>query len=127
VLAGLSGIAVGIYPMDFPGPHVLAALGFFNLGWIFVALASLDFWRRADPRFPRWLAIIGLATVVVFLAFLSLYLPYVFGDDVGPVARAAVRPITALQWGVLAGIIGWVLATSLTWLRARPAEEAAHA
>jgi hypothetical membrane protein len=126
VLAGASGVGVGIFPMDFPDPHILAALGFFNLGWIFVGLASLDIWRRPGPRFPRWLALIGAVTVVLFLAFLSIYLPYVAGGPAGvPLERAALRPVTVLQWGVLVGIIGWVLVTSLTWLRARserPAE-----
>ena len=45
---------------------------FFNLGWIVVALASIDFVRDPDWRFPSWLAIIGAATVVAFVIFLVL-------------------------------------------------------
>jgi hypothetical membrane protein len=118
VLAGLSGVGVGIYPMDFPDPHIVAAVGFFNLGWICVALASVDFLLRPGPRFPRWLALIGAATVVAFLAFLSLYLPLVLGPaQVAPAVRPELRMVTLLQWGVLVGILAWALATSLAWLR----------
>ena len=132
VLAGLSGIGVGVYPMDIAEPHIVAALGFFNLGWICVALASVDILLRPEPRFPRWLALIGAATVVAFLAFLSIYLPLVLGPaQVVPAVRPDFRPVTLLQWTVLIGILGWVLAASVTWLRAadgRPeaAEARAH-
>ena len=59
VVAGLGGSFVGVLPMDYGAPHILAASTFFNLGWIAVGLASLDFVVRRDPRFPRWLPASG--------------------------------------------------------------------
>lgn len=115
VVAGVSGALVGIFPMNNRGIHIMVALGFFVLGWIAVGLASLDIWRRPDPRFARWLPALGAITVALFLAFLSVYIPYLYtgtGDD-----RPAISIATTLEWLVLFGIIGWVLAASYTWWR----------
>ncbi len=76
VVAGIAGLFVGIFPMNQIGPHTIAAQGFFNLGWIAVALASFDFVRRRDRRFPRWLSVLGAATVLAFLAFLVAFYGY---------------------------------------------------
>ena len=66
-ISGIAGIFVGIQPMNYIGPHTIAAQTFFNLGWICVALASLDFIRRPESRFPRWLSVLGFVTVVAFI------------------------------------------------------------
>ncbi len=118
VVAGIAGSMVGVYPMDAPtiGIHRLVALTFFNLGWISVGLASLDLWRRPDPRFSRWLPWVGLLTVVIFIAFLSVYLPVLTytGVDLG---RPNFSLATTLEWLVLAGILLWTLFAALTWWR----------
>ena len=115
VIAGVSGALVGVFPMNGRGIHIVVALGFFVLGWMAVGLASIDIWRRPDPRFARWLPILGAVTVALFLLFLSVYIPYLYtgtGADRPPLSVA-----TILEWLVLLGIIGWVLAASYTWWR----------
>jgi hypothetical membrane protein len=114
-LAGVSGAFVGIFPMNNRTIHIVFALGFFVLGWVAVGIASLDVWRRPDPRFSRWLPVLGAITVALFLLFLSVYIPYLYtgtGSD-----RPAVSVATVLEWLVLIGIMGWVLVASLTWWR----------
>lgn len=115
VTAGVSCALVGIFPMNQRAIHIVFALGFFVLGWVAVALASIDVWRRPDPRFAGWLPVLGAVTVTLFLLFLSVYIPYLYtgtGDD-----RPAVSLATVLEWLVALGLIGWVLAASFTWWR----------
>jgi hypothetical membrane protein len=114
-IAGVSGAFVGVFPMNNRGIHIVFALGFFVLGWVAVGLASFDIWRRPEPRFSRWLPALGAVTVAVFLMFLSVYIPYLYtgtGSD-----RPDVSVATVLEWLVLVGIIGWVLAGSFSWWR----------
>jgi hypothetical protein len=121
--AGIGGAFVGLYPMNHPTEHVIAASTFFNLGWIAVALASITFLRFPDQRFPRWLVGVGAATVVAFVAFLvSLRV-----DEFSRTRMAATGPITGrpdvwiapiLEWSVLAGIMAWTLLAGMTWRRA---------
>jgi hypothetical membrane protein len=131
-IAGIGGAFVGLYPMNHPTEHVLAASTFFNLGWIAVALASITFLRFPDERFPRWLVGVGAAAVVAFVAFLaSLRI-----DEYSRARMAATGPIEGrpdvwiapiLEWSVLAGIMAWTLLAGLTWrraLRPRPPAEA---
>jgi hypothetical membrane protein len=116
VFAGLAGSLVGVFPMNQLGSHRIAAMIFFNLGWISVGLASLDIWRRPESRFSRWLPPLGALTVVIFLAFLAVFLPLLTytGTDSG---RPAFSMATTLEWLVLAGILSWTLFASLTWWR----------
>jgi hypothetical membrane protein len=114
-VAGVSCALVGVFPMNQRAIHIVFALGFFVLGWVAVALASFDIWRRPDPRFARWLPVLGAITVTLFLLFLSVYIPYLYtgtGED-----RPAVSAATVLEWLVAIGLIGWVLAASFTWWR----------
>jgi hypothetical membrane protein len=120
VVAGLGGAFVGVIPMDYGAPHVLAASTFFNLGWIAVALASLDFVVRRDPRFPRGLAVVGCVTVIAFIAFLREVGANTSagGQLVAPDVRPDFWAFPALEWLTIVGIIGWVLLVSASWLRA---------
>ena len=120
VVAGIAGMFVGIYPMNNLDLHGLAALSFFNLGWICVGLASLDIYRRPETRFPRWLAWIGVFTVAAFIGFLIVLLPLIGGEGLGaPENRPDVWVVSILEWAVIAGILAWTFATSITWWRAR--------
>jgi len=119
-LAGVVGASViAIGSMNDLDRHGIAALTFFNLGWIAVGLASIDFIRKRDSRFPRWLAVIGGLTVVAFIGFLIVLLPLLSGDGL---AAPEIRPdawiVPILEWAVLIGILAWVFATGWTWWRA---------
>ncbi len=121
-VAGVGGLLVGVFSMDQPHQHVLAAFTFFNLGWIFVALASIAFVRTRDARFPVWLAAVGAASVVAFIAFLVSLQTDEFSRQRmasdGPIAgRPDVWIAPILEWATLAGIMVWVLLTSLAWWR----------
>jgi hypothetical membrane protein len=118
VVAGIAGAFVGIFPMNNLNAHGIAALSFFMLGWIVVGLASIDFLRDRDPRFPWWLAIIGALTVAAFLGFLVVLAPLLSGDGLAaPEVRPDLWIVPILEWAVLIGILGWVFLTGLTWLR----------
>lgn len=117
VIAGIGGFFVGIFPMNQLDQHGVAALTFFVLGLVTVLLASIDFARADDARFPRWLAAIGAATVVAFAVFLVI----LFGEAGGlahPDERAAIWPLTIFEWLLIAGILAWVFLTALSWRRA---------
>jgi hypothetical membrane protein len=122
-LAGIGGALVGAFPMNNPAPHDLAALIFFDAGWIAVGLASLDFLLRPDARFPPWLAGVGVLTVVAFPALLASLTQLL--DSAGLTAsslRPAVWRAPLMEWLALIGILAWVLTSSVTWYRA----EAGH-
>ncbi len=121
LIAGIAGAGVGILPMNHVGIHALVALTFFNLGWIAVGLASIDFVRHPDVRFPRWLSAIGAATVVAFVAFLvSLKTEGVFDASglAAPTVRRAFWIVPTLEWALIVGIVAWVFLTAWTWRRA---------
>ena len=120
-VAGVGGSFVGLYPMDDLPAHRLAAMTFFNLGWLAVGLASIDFWRRPDHRFPRWLTIVGAATVVAFLGFLweLVFSTNSDGTLASPDVRPGVWALTSLEWLTMIGIVSWVFLASVAWRRAR--------
>ena len=129
-ISGIGGAFVGIFPMNHPTEHLVAASTFFDLGWIAVGLASITFVRLPDPRFPRWLAVIGAANVVAFVAFLvSLRVDEYSRQRMaatGPVADrpdAWIAPI--LEWAVLVGIMAWTLMAGLAWRRTLTARQLA--
>jgi hypothetical membrane protein len=119
VVAGLGGAFVGVLPLDYGASHGLAASIYFNLGWIAVALASLDFVVRRDHRFPRGLALLGFVTVIAFIAFLhEAANTSALGQLAVPEVRPDVWAVAALEWLTIVGIVGWVLSVSVLWLGA---------
>jgi hypothetical membrane protein len=117
VIAGIGGAFVGVFPMDYLGAHSIAALTFFVLGLVTVLLASIDFVRRPDPRFPRWLSAIGAVTVAAFAIFLVIL--FGGGNDLShPDERVAVWPLTIFEWLLIVGILLWVFLTAWSWRRA---------
>ena len=86
------------------------------LGLVTVLLASIDFVRRPDPRFPRWLAGLGGLTVAAFAVFLVI----LFGQTEGlthPDDRPTVWALTVFEWLLIVGINLWVFLTALSWWR----------
>jgi len=122
VIAGIGGFFVGVFPMNHSDQHVAAAATFFNLGWIFVALASIAFVRNREPRHPAWLAIVGAASVAAFIAFLASLRTDEFSRQrmasSGPISdRPDVWIAPILEWATLIGIMVWALLASVAWLR----------
>ena len=121
VVAGIGGFFVGIFPMNELARHTTAAMTFFNLGWIAVGIASVDFVLRRDPRFPRPLAAVGALTVIAFIGFLrSIDSNTVSPAEVlaAPDHRPAFWIVPTLEWAVIAGILAWVFLTAWAWRRA---------
>jgi hypothetical membrane protein len=121
LVAGVAGALVGAFPMDDIGPHSIAAMTFFVLGWLTVAVASIDLVRRPDPRFPRWLAVIGALATVCFVLFMAaLFTDPLVREDA--LAAPGVRPdvwlAPILEWSVVVAIVAWTLATALAWVAA---------
>jgi hypothetical membrane protein len=117
VVAGVGGALVGTFPMNDLDKHALVALTFFLLGLVTVLLASIDFLRADDPRFPRWLSVVGVATVLAFGAFL-VTLTGEAGGLAHPDERVAIWPLTVFEWLLIVGILVWVFLTAFTWRRA---------
>jgi hypothetical membrane protein len=121
VVAGIGGICVGLFPMNHPDQHVIAASTFFNLGWIFVALASIAFVRHREPRHPAWLAVVGGASAAAFIAFLvSLRTDEFSRQRMASTGAITGRPdvwiAPILEWATLITIVAWVLLASVAWL-----------
>jgi hypothetical membrane protein len=120
IVAGIGGSFVGVFPMDYVRQHGFAAMTFFNLSWIAVGLASVDFVVHRDPRFPLGLAVVGLATVAAFIGFLRELDANTgaSGGVISPEIRPDVWALPALEWLTIIGIVGWVMLVGASWLRA---------
>lgn len=118
-IAGIGGALVGVFPMNNPAPHGLAALTFFDAGWVAVGLASIDLLLHPDVRFPPWLAGVGVLTMVAFPGFVASLAPLLGGTGLGaPPLRPAVWRAPLMEWMTLIGILVWVFMSGLTWYRA---------
>jgi hypothetical membrane protein len=112
--AGLSGMAVGLFPMNNFHPHALAALIFFNTGWIAVAIFSIYAYSPRQDVCPRWLAFMGLPCIASFLVFIFL----IRGENLDAFAdpsafRPEVWPLTIFEWLVIAFVLVWIVAVSV--------------
>lgn len=112
--AGLSGMAVGLFPMNDFHFHALAAVIFFNTGWIAVALFSIYVSRPQQEICPRWMAFTGLPSIVSFLVFIYLMKDESLDAFAHPGAfRPAVWPLTIFEWLVIACVLVWIIAVSV--------------
>lgn len=119
-IAGLAGTGVGIFPMNDHDRHVLATFLFFNLGWLAIALASVDILARPDPGFPARLAVLGLAVVAAFIGFIGVvWASSNSAMTSAGVRRPAVDAVTVFEWAAIAGILIWTFVMSTTWQRSR--------
>ncbi len=116
-IAGIGGALVGVFPMNDAGTHGTVAMTFFLFGLVTVLLGSVDVWRRPDPRFPGWLAFVGVLDAVAFAVFLWLVRQESSGLA-SPNARPAIWPLTTFEWLCLVGILAWTFLAALTWWRA---------
>jgi hypothetical membrane protein len=120
-IAGLAGALVGVFPVTQLQAHTLAAATYFNLGWISIALATLDVLLRPDPRFPGWLALPGFISVTLFLGFIAAYASRTQSGGNGlepPTTRAGLDPVTIFEWLAVLGSLAWTALTAGAWARA---------
>jgi len=113
--SGIGGALVGVFPMNELRIHSIVALTFFGLGWIAVAGFSIDFLRRPDPLFPRWLAIPGAITVACFLGFLVVVAGAGSDALAAPGTRQTFSLTTTLEWATLISMLGWALLVAIDW------------
>ncbi len=109
IVAGIAGMLVGVFPMDNLAAHTQVAQTFFLTGGVVVALFSLYILFGKQTRYPRWIVIIGVISVVSFAAFLSIVLP---GGANALAAPEGVRPsiwITVVwEWMILISVLVWI-------------------
>ncbi|MCC6615780.1 MAG: DUF998 domain-containing protein [Anaerolineae bacterium] len=113
VVSGVSGVLVGVFPMNNLAAHTQVALTFFNTGWIMVGLFSLYILFVRPPPFPLWLIIPGIITVLSFIAFLNS-ISGLTGDALAaPTDRVAVWNVTIFEWMLIGGVMVWVFLIAL--------------
>jgi Protein of unknown function (DUF998) len=120
VISGIAGMLVGFNPMNNLQVHSQVALLFFLTGGIVVALFSIYIGFGKQTIYPRWIVLIGIASVISFAAFLSLVLP------AGATALAAlaverpeIRTITIWEWLILITVLLWLLIVAIYFERNR--------
>jgi hypothetical membrane protein len=125
-VAGVAGALVGVFPMDHRDVHGFVALTFFQTAWIGVGLFTLYVLVRAPERFPRWLAIPGSVTVVVFVAFLldtAIERPAGGSALTPPDVRPDPWAMPTLEWATLIAIVIWVsIVAARLWVTEHRAE-----
>lgn len=121
LVAGISGMLVGVFPMDDLEAHARVALTFFNTGWIVVGLFSLYVLLTKQSFFPRWLIIPGVVTVVSFFAFLSSIDGLTVESLAAPTDRVPVWNVTIYEWLVIGGVLVWAFLVSLQLRRTEKA------
>jgi hypothetical membrane protein len=118
-VAGIAGALVGRFPMNRIVPHAIASVSFFNLTALAIALASVDFAKRPEPRFGRIQASIGAASTAAFVAFALVVSEAIRTQGLAaleaPDPCEAVSPLTSLEWATLLLIMAWVVSTSWRW------------
>jgi hypothetical membrane protein len=120
-VAGVAGAAVGVFPLNSLERHTIVTFFFFNLGWIAVALASVDILVRPDPRFRARIGAVGLVAVAAFVGFIWAYA--IGGRTTNGVPPDEIRPrvdvVTVFEWLAIAGIVVWTAIAGWEWHRAQ--------
>jgi hypothetical membrane protein len=123
VVAGAGGIAVGIYPMDYPTVHLVASLTFFLSGWITAAIFSVWQLRRQRPGFTRLLVLPAALNVCVSWVFIVVYGGWRPGSGDGRIIdRPDFWSVPALEWASLLTLLLWLACLAIV-VRRRPSEE----
>jgi hypothetical membrane protein len=113
---------IGIFPMDKLQQHIIAALSFFDGGLATITLFTMGIWLQPAGRenFPRSMVWIGLACILVNIAFIAFnprptadvkVSDYLRPDPLKPRPRIWLMPI--LEWLVVLLNTLWYLSTAL--------------
>jgi hypothetical membrane protein len=118
VLTGLSGVLVGIFPINNLNVHAFVALIFFNTGLLAVALFSLYALFSTTRAYPRTLALPGVPTVAAFVLFLgqvgiAMRDPAFSFAAPAPATRLDFWLVAIYEWLVIVFVILWVFIVSL--------------
>ena len=122
-MAGLSGVLVGVFPIDYGMAHRVVSFAFFLSAW--VAAASFALWLARQPRpgFPRWLVVPGFTVVAVSWIFIGVYSTYRPADPDAPIlARPGLWTVPLLEWAALLSLLLWIGCVALVMLRRRPGD-----
>lgn len=131
IWCGLSGMLVGIFPMNNLLPHIFWSMSFFNTGLLVVVIFSLAafFGQR---RLPRWLVLPALLPIAALISF--TFLPQSLQHTGNPLASATAAVITSrpallsmavFEWLAILSIMLWALILALV-LRPRRGKTAPH-
>ena len=113
LVAGVSGMLVGVFPMDDLAVHRQVAQTFFNSGWIAVSLFSLYVLFAKQSIFPRWFIIPGVVTVTIFIAFLTSLNGLTEEMLSAPTNRLPLWNATIYEWLVIGSVLIWACLVSL--------------
>jgi hypothetical membrane protein len=123
LVAGAGGVAVGMYPMDYPTVHLVASLTFFLSGWITAALFSAWQLRRTRPGFTRLLVLPAALNVAVSWVFIVVYGGWRPGSGDGKIIdRPDFWSVPALEWASLLTLLLWLACLAIV-VRRLPSEE----
>lgn len=117
IASGILGALVGVFPAGGSDLHRPVSIGFFLLGAVTLAFASLDIARRPTRSLPGWLAAVGALVVAAFVGFIVVTLARGSGEIAEPRGVFLLEP--ALEWAAVGGILAWTAAASVTWARSR--------
>lgn len=125
LVMGISGLLVGVFPMNNLKPHVVVALTFFNVGQFTALFFSVYVLFSNKPYFSRTLAIPSFFTTACFVIFLNL--PNAIPNDSSTdfesamadlfLNRPPVLPLAVFEWLIIVGLMVWVLHISIHLLR----------
>lgn len=117
-IAAAACSAVGVFPMNHLGSHLVAAYSFFYGGLLTMVLFSLAVGLDSGKSLPRGTAFIGSAAAVVFALFL-FHPAFTRGSHPGTmdfdplkVHRPPVWDLAVLEWLVFVAVIGWAVAVA---------------
>lgn len=115
IASGILGALVGVFPAGGSDLHRPVSIGFFLLGAVTLALASVDIARRPSRSLPGWLAALGALVVAAFVGFIAVTLDRGSGLVAEPRGTFLLEP--AFEWAAVGGILAWTAVASITWVR----------
>lgn len=118
VLAGVSGMLVGFFPMNTLLVHRIVSGAFFLTCWLTAAVFTLWLARSRGSSFPRWLLAPAAFAVAVDFVFVGVYSTYHPVDPDAPIlARADIWSVPLLEWASLLSLLLWLICVA--WVLAR--------
>lgn len=107
---------VGFFPMNYLGPHAVAAMGAFMGGMLTVLVFSLAIAIQKEAKVPKLYSLAGIVVAVIFALFLSSTSSLAADIEDLDMAdlftamenRPEIWAIPLLEWAVLLSVMAWV-------------------